>query len=107
MDEIKLSEQLLQFDFSIQFYRTPTDVEISKNCNAFFVVNLSGVGGSVVTVNNYPLNPALVAGAAGEVFVMGGNRGEVVGRTQLNVGIATGVGLVAVIQKFYTNINCL
>jgi len=106
METVKLSEQLLTFDFTVQFYREPTDVEISKNCNAFFVVNLSGLGGSIITVNNFPLNPTLVAGAAGEVFVMGGNRGEVVGRTQLNIGIATGVGLVAVIQKFYTNINC-
>ena len=106
MDEIKLSEQQLTFDFTVQFYREPTDVEVSKNCNAFFIVNLSPVGGSIVTVNNYPLNPALVAGAAGEVFVMGGNRGEIVGRKQINLGFSTGVGLVAVIQKFYTNINC-
>ena len=106
MDQIKISEQLLTYDWTVMFYREPTDVEVSKNCNALFVVNLSGVGGAVVTVNNFPLNPALVAGAAGEVFVMGGNRGEVVGRSQLNIGIAGGVGLVAVIQKFYTNINC-
>lgn len=106
MDQLKMIEQILQFDFSIQFYRTPTDVEISKHCNTVVVINLSGVGGSVVTVNNYPLNPALVAGVAGEVFVMGGNRGETIARTQLNIGIATGGGLVCVIQKFYTNINC-
>ena len=106
MDQLKVIEQILQFDFTVMFYREPTDVEISKNCNALFVVNLSGVGGAVVTVNNFPLNPALVAGAAGEVFVMGGNRSETIARTQLNIGIAGGVGLVAVIQKFYTNINC-
>jgi hypothetical protein len=106
MDPIKILEQQLEFDFTIQFYSVPTDVEISKNCNAFFVVNLSGVGGTIVTVNNYPLNPALVAGSAGEVFVMGGNRGETVARRQLNIGMATGVGLVAVIQKYYTNLNC-
>jgi hypothetical protein len=106
MDQIKLVEQFLEFDFFIQFYREPTDVEIQKNVNAFFVVNLSPVGGSIVTVNNFPLNPALVAGAAGEVFVMGGNRGEVVARRQLNIGFSTGVGVVAVIQKYYTNLNC-
>ncbi len=106
MDPIKLVEQLLEFDFNIQFYRAPTDVEIQKPCNAIIVVNLSAVGGSIVTVNNYPLNPTLVAGAAGEVFVMGGNRGEIIARSQLNIGFSTGVGLVAVIQKFYTNINC-
>jgi hypothetical protein len=106
MDQIKLIDQILEFDFSIQFYRQPTDVEIQKPCNAVVVVNLSAVGGSIATVNNFPLNPSLVAGAAGEVFVMGGNRGEVISRTQLNIGFSTGVGLVAVIQKFYTNINC-
>ena len=106
MDQLKISEQLLEFDFTIQFYRAPTDVEIQKPCIAIIVVNLSAVGGSVVTVNNFPLNPALVAGAAGEVFVMGGNRGEIISRTQLNIGFSTGVGLVAVIQKFYTNIKC-
>ncbi len=106
MDPLKIVEQLLPFDWTVQFYREPTDVEISKNCNALFVVNLSGFGGSIVTVNNAPLNPTLVAGAAGEVFVMGGNRGEIIARTQLNIGIATGVGLVMVVQKFYTNINC-
>lgn len=106
MDQLKMVEQLMTFDFTVQFYREPTNVEIAKHCNAVFVVNLSGVGGSIVTVNNFPLNPALVAGAAGEVFVLGGNRGEVIGRDQLNIGIATGAGLVAVIQKFYTNLNC-
>jgi len=106
METIKLTEQFLEYDWTVNFYRQPTDVEITKNCNALFVVNLSAVGGSIVTVNNFPLNPALVAGSSGEVFVMGGNRGEILARKQLNVGFSTGVGLVAVIQKYYTNLNC-
>lgn len=99
------NENKLEFDFSVQFYRTSTPVEISKDCNSLIVVNLSGVGGSVVTVNNFPLNPTLIAGANGESFTIGGNRLEVIKRKTLDIGFIGAPGLCAVIQKWYVNLN--
>lgn len=99
-----MADNLWTFDWYVQFYSVPTQVEIVGNCNSIFVVNLSGVGGSIVTVNNYPLNPTLVPGANGENFMLGGNRGEIIKRKTLDLGFSTGVGLACVIQKYYVNI---
>lgn len=98
-----VNEITLEYDWYVQFYSTPTPVEIVGNCNALFVVNLSGVGGSVVTVNNFPLNPTLVAGANGETFALGGNRKEIIKRKTLDIGFVTGIGLACVVQKYYVN----
>jgi hypothetical protein len=97
-----LNDTKLEYDFNVQFYTAPTEVEIGSDTNSLVVVNL---GATIATVNNFPLNPTLVPGAAGESFVMGGNRLEVLKRKTLDIGFAAGVGRVGVIQKFYVNLN--
>lgn len=106
-NELQLTEQILEFDFSIQVYTVAKEIEISKDCNAVLVINNSGLGGAILAVNNFPINPALVAGANGEPFVIGGNRGEIISRKQINVSVIGGGAnvLYHVVQKFYTNLK--
>jgi hypothetical protein len=106
-NEFQLSEQVLEFDWSVQPYVEAREIEVSPNCNSIMVVNTSGVGGAILAVNNFPINPALVAGANGEPFVIGGNRGEVIQRKQINVTRIGGGAAIQyfVIQKFYTNLK--
>jgi len=91
------------FDFTIQPYSGPIEVEIHENCNAIMVVNIAAVGGPLATVNRFPINPPLAAGSNGESFIMGGNAGEIINRKSLDIGFPAGaVGAsVIVVQKYY------
>lgn len=91
-------EQKLEYTFNIQFVVEPTYFEISRNCNGVSFVN---VGTTLATIENFPINASLVPGANGESFNIGGNRGEILGKIQINIGFPVANGRVAVIQKLY------
>lgn len=97
--------ELHRFDWSVQPYFTGQEVEITFPCNAIEVINIAGVGGTICLVNNVPINAALVAGANGESWSIGGNLGEVIQKKQITLSFPNGNGAVLVIQKFYVT-NC-
>lgn len=92
-----------KFDFFIQPYTEPTLVELQDNVNSVMIVNMAPVGGALATINQYPLNATLVAGAAGEALIIGGNEGEVLNRKTLDLGFPNGTAnaRVLIVQKYY------
>lgn len=74
-----------------------TQVVIQELCNSWTVIN---TGTTVATVNGLALNPGTPGTSTGESYSIGGNFGELFyGR--IDVGFATGIGSLMVIQKIY------
>lgn len=98
-------EDFLPFDWTVQFATAPKEFEIPEYCNSILVVNIGGVGGDLATVNNFPINATLIAGANGESWGIGGGIGEIVsmGRRTLEIGFPNGQNQarVVIVTKFY------
>lgn len=94
--------ELLPFDWTVNVYTEPQEIEVEQNCNTLLAMNISGVGGPLATINKFPINAALVAGANGEAFVIGGGVGEIINRQMVDLAFPNGGNcIVLVLQKFY------
>jgi hypothetical protein len=91
------------YDWFNQTYTEAKEVEITQLCNAVLVTN---IGTTLCTVNNYPINPPLVAGTNGESWGIGDATGGVIARRQLDIAFPNGNGKVIVEQKYYIPENC-
>jgi len=98
-----LEKEKLVFDLSSKTYNGGAAVDIPENTNAILVVNIGTV---LITVNGFPLNPALAPGQNGESWTMGGNRGEVIQRKELDIVFAAAGGLAFIQFKWYVKNFC-
>lgn len=98
-----LENEKLVFDISSKTVNGGSAVDIPDNCNAILVVNIGTV---LVTVNGFPLNPPLAPGANGESWTLGGNRGEIIQRKELDIQFAAAGGLAFVQFKWYVKNFC-
>jgi len=98
-------KNLLKVDWSRQALDTSQEIPIIRGCFSIIVTNISGVGGSVVLVEGFPLNPPLVAGATGESWVVGCPENSVIGRSTIEIIFTTLVAgsKVFVQQVYYSN----
>lgn len=101
-------EDLVKFDWTVNVYTIAGTIEIEQYCNSILAVNIAAVGGPLATINKFPMNARLVAGANGESFAIGGNAGEVMTRQELDLAFPNGAagGIVLVVQKFYIFPKC-
>lgn len=80
------------------------EIPLKRGCFAILVTNIGAVGGSVVLVEGYPLNPPLVAGANGESWSVGGPEGTEITKSTLEIRFSTNAGLAFIQQAYYTDI---
>ena len=92
-------------DFNGRVVNQPGLIQIPERTNGILVTNISPVGGPVITVNGYPLNPRPVAGANGESWSVGFHQFEIIQRDTLDIRFAAG-GIAFVQFKWYVGDNC-
>ena len=92
-----VKENILKYNIIPRAVVSNQQVVVEAFCNSITFIN---IGTTVCLVNGIILNPSLVAGANGESFSFGGNRGEVF-QGRIDIAFATGVGNLLVIQKIY------
>lgn len=79
------------------------EIPIKAGCFAILVTNIGGVGAATAFIEGYPINAALVAGANGESWSIGGIAGTIIGKSTLEVHFNGANGSVFVQQAFYTD----
>ena len=93
-----LNSEKLMFDISSKTVNSGSTINVPDNTNAILVVN---IGTGLLTVNGYPLNPSPAPGANGESWTLGGNKGEVIQRKELDINFVA-AGAIAFVQfKWY------
>lgn len=97
-------EILRPWTWSRQVVNEGAEIPLKRGCFAVLVTNITGVGGSIVLVEGYPLNPPLVAGANGESWSVGGPEGTEISKSTLEIRFSTNAGLAFVQQAYYTDI---
>lgn len=73
-----MATNFLPFRWSRNELTEAADFKLRPNCFAWMVINISPVGGPVVFVDGWPLNPPLAAGANGEFTGVSGPFGAVI-----------------------------
>lgn len=91
-------EKILYYNVIPKIVRKNGDIAVDKACNGVEFVN---IGGTVVTINQRPLNPPAAGEVLGDSYTMGGNKGEIfAGR--ITISFATNANpMVLVTEKVY------
>lgn len=89
--------ELIEYDHVYQFVNASRQLTVDRRCNSWYIVN---TGTTIITVNGVQLHPGVAGVSNGEVFVSGGNRGEIF-RGRIDVVLPNNIGQATFVQKIY------
>lgn len=88
-----------KYDIVTQTYNASGQKSIPDNCNGYTVVN---TGADTVEVDNIVLFPGTVGSIQGDSFTVGGNRNEILQRSNITIMFRALTGpAVTVTYKYY------
>lgn len=96
--------KFLLVSWTRQGLESSQEIPVKPGTFSIIITNISPVGGPLVMVEGFPINPPLVAGANGESWVIGCPEGSVIGKSTVEIIFTTAAaGKVFVQQSYYTN----